>query len=650
VKRPRQSRSTTLSQASSHRRRWAWIAALVAAGVVSYFNALNGPFIFDDVGAVVQNSSIRQLSTAGPLSPPANTSVAGRPLVNLSFALNYAAVGLDPFGYHIFNLALHLTCGVLFFIIVRKTLELIRAGETDAEWVAFGSALLWIVHPLNSEAVDYVTQRTELMMAACYLSALYAAIRAFGSQSSVWTWIATLSCIAGVACKETIVTAPIAIAFYDRAYLFESYASAFRVRGRLYLALCSSWVLAALLLIRGGQSAAGGFTSTRWSVASYVLHQPGMILHYLWLAVWPRALTLYYGWTLPTSFAQNAAAIGVVALIVAGIAALWFYNRRLAYPAVWVFVTLAPTSSVIPIATEVGAERRMYLPLAGIVTLVVLGVRGVARRSAPPGRSVRWANLALMVLAAVLCARTVNRNRDFASALVMARSVLASWPTANAHYLVGTELAAAGERREAIAELRRATADYPPAHFDLGRVLVESGESDEGVTELQRFIEQEPDALAARAAEGLIGDALASRQAFADAIPHYRRYLEAYPNDIAGWTGLGVALAASGQASAATEAFRSVARLNPGDAHAEINLARSMIDAGDLEGAAVIVQQQIAAHPDAAAPFDLLGRIRAANGDVAGAREAFERALMVDPGFVPAREALADLGAAGRRK
>jgi Flp pilus assembly protein TadD len=224
----------------------------------------------------------------------------------------------------------------------------------------------------------------------------------------------------------------------------------------------------------------------------------------------------------------------------------------------------------------------------------------------------------------------------------MARTVLASWPTANAHYLVGTELAAAGDRREAIPELREATVGYPPAHFDLGRVLVEVGETEEGSSELQRFIQQEPDALAARAAEGLIADALASHQSFAEAVPHYRKYLEAYPKDGAAWTGLGVALAATGQRVGATNAFRSAADLSPGDPHAQTNLARSMIDSGDMDGALAIVQQQISAHPDAP-PYDLLGRILAARGDVPGARQAFERALTIDPGFVPAREALADL-------
>src|SRR6185369_2023491 len=96
----------------------------------------------------------------------------GRPLVNVTFAINYAIGDLSERGYHIANLAIHIACALLLFAIVRRTLE------KESLFLALGAALFWMVHPLQSEAVDYVTQRTESLMALFYLTTLYAAIRA----------------------------------------------------------------------------------------------------------------------------------------------------------------------------------------------------------------------------------------------------------------------------------------------------------------------------------------------------------------------------------------------------------------------------------------------------------------------------------------
>jgi len=160
-----------------------WRAAVLAlAAVLIYANSLRGPFVIDDQAAIVQNEQIRDLSRpSAVLLPDSESPVAGRPLVNLSFALNYAAGGLDVRGYHVVNIALHLACALLAFGFIRRTLELPRvrqrfgAGSID---LAFAAALLWAVHPLNSEVVDYLTQRSESLMALMYLLTLYAANRA----------------------------------------------------------------------------------------------------------------------------------------------------------------------------------------------------------------------------------------------------------------------------------------------------------------------------------------------------------------------------------------------------------------------------------------------------------------------------------------
>lgn len=157
------------------------LTGLALAGSLTYLNSVRRPFMFDDMAAIVDNVHIRRLSDVRVFLPERENPVAGRPLVNLSFAINYALGGLNVVGYHVWNVAVHVLCGLLLFAIVTDTLglpPLPSALSNRAAPIGFVVALLWMLHPLNSEVVTYVTQRTESMMAAFYLLTLYASLRA----------------------------------------------------------------------------------------------------------------------------------------------------------------------------------------------------------------------------------------------------------------------------------------------------------------------------------------------------------------------------------------------------------------------------------------------------------------------------------------
>ncbi len=354
-----------------------WRAGLVAfAGLLTYWNSFTGSFVLDDVGAIVENRHIREWwRLGGLLMPERELPVAGRPLVNVSFAVNYALGGLDVRGYHAWNVAVHLGCALLVFGVVRRTLHF---GSLDS-WLgrrsvdlAFAVALLWALHPLNTEAVDYLTQRTETMMGLFYLLTMYASIRAAASAN--WKWwpaVAVASCLAGMACKESMVTAPALVVLYDRVFIFKSLKEAIRARWRLYGGLAATWIVLGLLLASGPRIHSAGF-STGVSPWTYLLNQTVMLARYLRLAVWPNSLVVNYGWPVPLTLADVVPqALMVMTLLGATIAAL-IRRPPLGFLGASFFITLAPTSSVVPIATEVGAERRMYLPLIPLVVLAVV--------------------------------------------------------------------------------------------------------------------------------------------------------------------------------------------------------------------------------------------------------------------------------------
>jgi tetratricopeptide (TPR) repeat protein len=696
----RRSSSPPAPPPTPRRSRARWAATLIIlAGGLTYATSLSVPFIFDDFGNIVRNPQIRDVwNWAQIFSPPVYTGVAGRPLVHLSLAVNYALGGLNVRGYHVVSVALHVACALLVFGVIRRTLDAIRksdwAGLRSVD-LACAAAVLWAVHPLTSEVVDYLSQRTESMMALCYLLTLYASLRAIDARRP-WRWLVTAvaACAAGMACKESMVTAPVMVVIFDRVFLFDTIGQAIRRRWPFYGALAATWLLLAGLLASHTGISSGGFATAHTSTWNYLLNQSVIVTRYLRLAIWPSGLVFYYGWARPLGLLDVwPYALFLVLLFVATLLAVARWPRA-AFPGLWVFVTLAPTSSFVPIAAEVGAERRMYLPLVGIVTLAVIGaaaLRGrlIARSGdqvqvAPAVRESPYAlrldrlTVGVAVVAAILLsAVTMARTREYGSALAMAETVLVRWPTPNAEQLVGQELAATGQHEAAIRHLQRALPDFPPAHYFLGTELFTVGRFDEAMAQLQAFVAEEPSlppvrsarmlmarVFAARrempraieqlhlvlasapadsAAHALLADVLAKEHEFGDAIPHYQAVLTARPGDPNAWTGLGVALVATGRGAEAVSAFRQAAAAAPADAHARVNLARALLEAGDAGGARDEAQRAEALAPADPAAHEMLGRVLASLGRTDDARREFERALVLDPSYAPATEALRKL-------
>ena len=468
----------------------------MCAGFAVYWNSLAAPFLFDDEPSIVNNLKIRDLTAlTRVLSPPHATPVAGRPVVNLSFAVNYALGGLDVRGYHLFNIGIHVLAALVLFGIVRRTLDLpalrVHFGRRSTS-LAGACALIWMLHPLQTEAVTYLTERTESMMGLFYLLTLYTSIRAAsGSSAATWRIASVMACASGMACKESMVTAPVVVALYDRIFLFRSVNESARTRWPLYAGLAATWLELASLMRLGPRADSVGLSLGIRS-STYLFNQALVIAHYLRLSFWPRALVLDYG--LPQQLTLHdvlPAAVFVTCLLLTSVALL-VRRPQLGFLTAWFFITLAPTSSVIPIVTEVGAERRMYLPLIGLVILVVIGAdwlagRAIARAAPPRGQRLALVSgvLVLTCSSALLAAGTMRRNREYMSRLSMARTIVDRRPHGRARFTLATELLAGGHHDEAMAQLWESARDYPGARFALGTELVGSGQLKEGVEQLQ---------------------------------------------------------------------------------------------------------------------------------------------------------------------
>jgi hypothetical protein len=155
-----------------------WLAAclILVVGAVCYANNLDGEFVFDDVDAIVSNESLRHLNSTAMLTPPPNTTATGRPLLNVTLAVDYALGGERVFAYHLTNILFHLCAALLLFALVRGTLLLTGVPEVfrhSATGIALAAALLWVAIPLQTEVVAYVVQRCEALAVLSLLGTLY---------------------------------------------------------------------------------------------------------------------------------------------------------------------------------------------------------------------------------------------------------------------------------------------------------------------------------------------------------------------------------------------------------------------------------------------------------------------------------------------
>jgi tetratricopeptide (TPR) repeat protein len=694
---------------------------LVVAGLVAYRNSLGGPFVFDDLASILGNPSLRPGQPWwAPLFPPADfgLTVGGRPLVNVSLALNRAISGTDVWSYHAFNLLVHLLAGLTLFGLVRRALLLPGAAPgrrpADPTAVAFIAALLWLVHPVQTAAVTYVIQRAESLMALAYLLTLYAAVRVFEAEGRPprvvsWRWrmVAVTGCAVGMACKEVMVTAPVAVLVLDATWGGGGFAAAWARRRAFHLALAATWGLLVLLVASTGGNRGGTFQFTWPGVRDYWLTQPEALTTYLRLVVWPVPLVFDYGRPAARALAEvwpHGFAVAAMSGLV-----IWAAARRprLAAVAGLFCLVLLPTT-VLPGTAQSIAEHRLYLPLAALTTLgawalvtalprqalvagsivAALAATGTIRRNAVyaddltlwqetvdhrPASAVARSNLAAVAYqrgqweaARVQAAEAVRLDANATEAwynlglaqqkLGRAEEALASFTAASrlqprwADVWIERGAVAVRLQRDATAvdALRTALALAPQradAHFLLGVALAASGRTADAIASYQRAIALRP---AYGEAENNLGALLLARGDAGGAVAHLQRAVELAPKSADAHFNLGLALAARGDAGTALREYATTVRLAPDHAEARLNQAIALAQAGRWTEARAAFEEAGRRRPDSAELHANLALLLSELGEWPQAEEEFRTALRLRPDYALAHfgfgQALAQAG------
>lgn len=638
---------------------------LTVAALLAYANSFGVPLLLDDIAAIAGNPSIRQLwPLSSVLSPPADVGLGGRPIANLSFALNYVWSGTTVTSYHVVNLVIHLAAALVLFGVLRRTFALPTLAALvppPQQTLAAGSvSLLWLLHPLQTESVTYLAQRTEALMGLWYLLSLYSFIRGASGPHRGWQAAAVGFCLVGMATKEVMVTAPAILLFYDRTFLAGSFRAAWQQRKSVHLALGATWLLLLVLLVDVHERGIGYAHVTAWQ---YFLTSSHSILHYLRLVFWPSPLVFDHGSTMLRTWAEAWPYVTGLSILIFATAVAVARRPRLGFALAWVFILLSPTTSFVPVAAQPLAEHRMYLPLIGILALVVVGL---VRQF---GTRIGWA-LPLIAMASGYA--TFDRNRDYASALTLWSDTVTKAPTnARAHASLGAALLEQGKLEPAIAALQTALRLEPgtaEAHnnlamtlidvgrteealghfaaalelrpavagtrYNFGNALLQLGRIDESITEQQRALSLQPNLAEAHCA---LGHAYAAGNRLDDAIASYQAGIRLQPGLVAGQFGLANTLAKAGRMAESLPHYAATIQSAPTVPEAHFNLGSALLALGRHADAARSFATVITLQPDSAAARFQAANAFALSGRLPEAIANYEAALALQPDLAAAR-------------
>lgn len=585
------------------------LLAVVTFGL--YYTSLDNSFHYDDGHTVVDNPWIRdarnlpQFFVSGMVVSESPQASNYRPVLMVTYVLNYALGGLNPWGFHLANVFLHILTVLIVFGLIRFFLENTLA--------ALLGALIFAIHPINSEAVNYITARSSVlstlfMVLAVMTFHLYRLKQREGSLSTSWIFysISFLSFIFALLSKETALVLPGLILATDLAFHSDQVRASYRRAILLYL----PWIMLIVVYL---WTRKGMFSPMVSSVSTPVESNPigHLILslltglkvaaQYVWIALWPVNLTVDHYLPRAVSFWEVSVllSIGVTCVFLAGI--FWFWNRQRAvsYSILWFLISLLPVL-YLPFFTSVALfqENRGYTAMIGLAILTGLAFRSFVELKKWSLKAV--GSLLIVVLSGSYMGLTLQRNAVWQDQFTLWLDAVQKSPLS------------------------------PEPHISLAMLYRGKGEMDLAFREIHEALRLAPEhGLALH----LLGDLHAQRGEIEEAVNAYERSLRYAPGSWKTYTNLGGVLYQQGRLDEAIERYQMALRLNPNDWIAHRNLIAAYERKGQLieilkeyEKAALSMPDAFFYHYGQAVAYEMLNRIEAAEA-------AYRRSVEVNPGF-----------------
>jgi tetratricopeptide (TPR) repeat protein len=566
------------------------IALLIAVTVAVYVNSLPNGFVFDDMGTIVENVHIKHLGKNFPsffsrsYYKIAHGEASYRPVATLSYYLLYALFGLNPFGYHLFSLALHIFNVVLVYLLAKRLL-----GNKTFSLTA---GLLFACHPVLTEVVDCISYNDDLLATFFFFLSLllYLKLNAGAAKrNSLFLGLSLLFYLLGLLSKEMALTLPMVIFVYDwvlkkagdrppslATALKTVFQQKYYYLGYAAITLFYLWIR--FWALSNPQGAANPVWGSLWE---RIIYLPVLFFNYIKLILFPLVLNADYVFSYPSRFFEiyNMVAFLLSAGLI--IFSFWIYKRIrvISFGIWWFFITLLPVYNIIPLFNPL-AERYLYIPLFGFCLVVAATMSMAAKRM--PGKMITVFTLLVVFIIVIFYATiTINRNRDWRDGYSLWTQTLKTSPdSVKAHGNLARVYMDRGLVEKSLREIKKTIGLNPKgykAYYNLGVLLAKQGLFADAVRAYKKAIEKNP---AYDNAHFNLANLYKEQNMLAEAAQEYQKTVQLDGQDVEARNNLGVIYAIRGNLEDAVSQWEKVLEIEPDNQMARDNIlkARKLLD------------------------------------------------------------------------
>ncbi|MDD5216743.1 MAG: tetratricopeptide repeat protein [Candidatus Omnitrophica bacterium] len=614
------------------------VFVIMALGIAIYSNTFRAGFQFDDMQQLAENFRLRQLSTIGSLFAQLNT----RFLTYITFALNYQFSRTDVFGYHLVNLFIHLATSLLVMALARLTFQTPQLERhplsRHAPALAFFSGLIFLAHPVQTQAVVYIVQRLAVLATLAYVGVLVLYVRARLKPTVLRYAAVYAAAFAAMFTKEITVTLPAAVILFE-AVFFSGFGKKLFQSWRGWAPLLLMWLVMPVLFLRSAGGPAGGLAvlnrggeTAAIVQPDYLLTQLNVVRTYVRLLVLPVYQNLDYDYPIAHTLLEGRTFLSLIFLSVIFAAAVGAYKKQklIAFGIFWFFLTLSAESSVIPIR-DVIFEHRLYLPMAGFAMLLPSAVCLLFKDE----RKSYWILGALVV---VLSVAAYRRNELWKDPVTLWQDTVKKSPQkARAYRNLAFHYNEEKKYDRAIEVCREALRLDPKSagcYVTMGVASDAKGQIDQAIAFYNEALRlNPPDRIKVFTN---LGAAYGKKGDFENAIKYFREGIRINPDYPPLHNNLGFAYDQTGNGDKAIEEYRQAIRIDPDFAEAYNHLGIAYGKKGIPDKTIEYCQQAVRLKPDFADAYNNIGVAYGLKGRPDTMIEFCRKAIAVDPGYARA--------------
>jgi tetratricopeptide (TPR) repeat protein len=613
-----------------------------------YSQTFDSPFVLDDLRKIEENPHLRvnRLSPTEIVKAGLQSSKS-RPIAFMTFALNYSLHQYDVFGYHLFNISIHVLTGFFLYLFLKATfrIPIVQARYKHTDLISFFAALIWLVHPIQTQSVTYIVQRTNSLAALFFtLSILfYAYGRLTEKNQKGWLWLiaSAAAWLLSLGCKQITAILPILIFLYEW-YLFQDLSKDWLKKSLKYLLAIGAFGILLFLIYTGFNpwekiQSLHDYARHEFTITQRFLTQFRVVIYYISLIFFPlpSRLNLDYDFVLSQSLINPISTLLSLGAII-GLIVLALYlakkDRLISFCILWFFGNHIIESSILPLATIF--EHRNYLPSMMVCLIpVVLAYRYI---------KLDWIKVGLLgVLVVGLSVWTYQRNRVWENKITLWSDVVKKSPgKARPHFNLGAAFSEQKKDEEAIPLYQRALEISPnlaEPHINLGEALERQGKIEEAAAHYHAALKIEPDLPEAHHNMGAILKKLGRIE---EAIQFYQNALKIRPHYASAHFGLANTLVEKGEVEQGIHHYYLAIQLKPEYAEAHNNLGGVFLNLGETEKAIKHYMAALQIDPNLVEANNNLGIALMQEGKIEAAIQQFQKALDLKPDFTKAENNL----------